>query len=111
MKKLSLLAIIILVLLVTGCTKEITNLKIDDSNAFMSVVTFTEIGAGKVTRYTFKEGLGQATLTTEKIVYGPLGANADKVTTKTVNARMSDITREGNRLSFKINGIRYVYTP
>jgi hypothetical protein len=104
MKKL-LLAVFIAIL-VFGCTKNISDLEIDDSNMFLDVITWKVYENGRLTYYEFKEGLGVSTLKTSW-----LNSSATQIETKTVDAKMSEIKTGNGFMSFKINNIKYVYKP
>ena len=109
MKKHFIFVIIILVFLV-GCSKEIYDLEIDDSNSFLDVITWKVSVPGGLDLYTYKSGLGTDRLTIENWRWNK-GVEDLKKSGKTVDVKMGDIETGNGSMSFKINGIKYVYRP
>ena len=109
MKKHSFFFIVVLLLL-AGCSKEIYDLEIDDSNSFLDVITWKVSVPGGLDLYTYKSGLGMDRLTIENWRWNT-GVEDLKKTSKTIDAKMGDIETGNGFMAFKINGIKYIYRP
>lgn len=102
MKKIILLFIICVLLI--GCTKNVTELTYDDSNSFMTVYKWQVYENGRITHYEYIDGLGRGRLTTRW-----LNMNTMQFETKSVEAKFGELVTGKGFISFKINGIKYVY--
>ena len=108
MRKTAVLALFVVFvsLLFLGCTKQVSDLSIDDSNPFLTIVKWTTYGRGEIIQYEFREGLGTGTLKTTRFKLPDM-----QTSSKTVDAKMGDIERGNGFVSFKMNGVKYIYKP
>ena len=102
MKKTIIFCIVVSILFF-GCTKDAINVSIGADD----IIRWDVQERGGITSYEFRESLfGSGRLTTRR-----LNMSTMQFDTKTIDATMSDIVSTNEFMSFRINGVKYVYRP